>query len=347
LTLLTVRDNFAGFGFCGFELKNWCGCRDLNPGLQAWKAIKEPPAGSFHLQQPAIQPFSLNWRDYEEDFLKWLESKNYCKAYFESILSNLERHLGIVSGPLDVVKAFAGLTNGQQHCLNRAVKAFLNFLELMGYSEDWLDSLRRAVPKDEIGADLRIPSEEEVAVSLRQAMKANQAKYKAVYSLVLDSGLRLTEAVRLVNNLDSASIERCNDFYVAAIGYFRRNKLAYYGFFTEYTMKLLRSLEEDEFKDLTDKGCTTYFRSSENVTPCKYLRKYSFDKMVELEVPESVADFIQGRTPRSIGARHYMILLRQAKKFYPKYAEHLMSLRMKAPLKGGDFGENQLNVKTR
>jgi hypothetical protein len=29
----------------------------------------------------------------------------------------------------------------------------------------------------------------------------------------------------------------------------------------------------------------------------KYLRKFVFDKMVELGIPESVADFIEGRVP--------------------------------------------------
>jgi intergrase/recombinase len=67
-----------------------------------------------------------------------------------------------------------------------------------------------------------------------------------------------------------------------------------------------------------------------NVVCCKYLRKFAFDKMIELGVPESAADFIAGRTPKTIGAKHYMILLRQAKQYYPKYAEYVTQLRRKA-----------------
>lgn len=52
--------------------------------------------------------------------------------------------------------------------------------------------------------------------------------------------------------------------------------------------------------------------------------------MIELEVPESVADFIQGRVPKKIGAKHYMVLVRQAKKFYARYAEYITRLRQKA-----------------
>ena len=62
----------------------------------------------------------------------------------------------------------------------------------------------------------------------------------------------------------------------------------------------------------------------------EYLRKFAFDKMIQLGVPESVADFIEGRTPKTIGAKHYMILLRQAKQYYPKYVEYINQLRQKA-----------------
>ena len=55
--------------------------------------------------------------------------------------------------------------------------------------------------------------------------------------------------------------------------------------------------------------------------------EFSFNKMIELEVPESVADFIQGRVPRRVGAKHYMALARQASKFYPRYLEYIEGLR--------------------
>jgi len=67
----------------------------------------------------------------------------------------------------------------------------------------------------------------------------------------------------------------------------------------------------------------------------KYLRKFAFDTMTneKLNIPESVADFIEGRTPKSVGARHYMKLKRKAIQFYPRYAEYLKELRAKAKLK--------------
>ena len=64
-----------------------------------------------------------------------------------------------------------------------------------------------------------------------------------------------------------------------------------------------------------------------NVTSWKYIRKYAFDKMIELEIPESVADFIEGRVPRTIGAMHYLGLRQKAIHFYPRYCNYLKKLR--------------------
>jgi len=65
--------------------------------------------------------------------------------------------------------------------------------------------------------------------------------------------------------------------------------------------------------------------------PCKYIRKFVFDTMISesLNVPESVVDFIEGRTPK-IGARHYSRLLTQADCHYPKYATYISELRKTA-----------------
>jgi len=58
-----------------------------------------------------------------------------------------------------------------------------------------------------------------------------------------------------------------------------------------------------------------------------YLRKFAFDKMIELEVPESTTDFIEGRVPTRIGAKHYLALARQSSKYHQRYAQYIERLR--------------------
>ena len=49
----------------------------------------------------------------------------------------------------------------------------------------------------------------------------------------------------------------------------------------------------------------------------------------QLNIPESVADFIEGRTAKSVGARHYMNLKRKAIQFYPRYSTYVTNLKSK------------------
>ena len=51
--------------------------------------------------------------------------------------------------------------------------------------------------------------------------------------------------------------------------------------------------------------------------------KYAFDKMIELDIPESVTDFIEARGPKRIGAKHYLALAKESAKFYLRYMEYI------------------------
>jgi intergrase/recombinase len=207
---------------------------------------------------------------------------------------------------MDVVRVFEGLTVGQKHQMIRAVRNLFNFYEAQGLaSKEWLDLLRKNIPKDEVGVDFKIPEEAEIVASLRSLGQAEKFRsYFTVYNLVLDSGLRLTETIRFLRDFDEAEAQRCEGFYVALLGFLRKSKFAYYAFFTEYTMKLIRNTARIAYESA--KG--NIKRLGVNIVRYKYLRKFAFDVMTseKLNIPESVADFIQGRTPKSIGARHYM-----------------------------------------
>jgi intergrase/recombinase len=245
------------------------------------------------------------------------------------MLSYLDKNVKTIRGPMDVLTVFSKLTAGQQHNLSRGMRNLFNFLEAQGFSKDYLDTLRKNIPKDEIGFDVEVPLPEQIAHSL-QAMAKGQMRYRAVYELTVDSGLRLIEACRLLSDFSAGNVEKHEGFYVAPLGYFRRSKLAYFGFFTQYTFNLLEQVKGNVDWELA----TNYVRKREDVAAFKYLRKFANDTMTneELNIPESTADFIQGRTPKSIAAKHYMQLKRKAIEFYPKYAKFMTELRRKAGL---------------
>lgn len=73
--------------------------------------------------------------------------------------------------------------------------------------------------------------------------------------------------------------------------------MAYFAFFTEKTMNLIKSAGRISYD--TARG-NARKRLGRDITAFKYLRKFAFDVMTdeELNIPESAADFIQGRTLR-------------------------------------------------
>ena len=266
-----------------------------------------------------LMPHSINWLDYKAEFNEYLKSKRYNPLYVKAIISNLKRHVHTLSNPMDIITINANLSSGQQHNLNRALSALFKFYEIKGYPVEFLNSLRKAIPKDNIGVDLNVPTEEAIMNSLSR-LNAIPLRYQTLYNLLLDSGLRLTEAVKALNAHSEPF--KVNEFYRVTLGYFRLSKLAYAAYYSEHTHNLICSVKEQ----IKECGARRYLSKYGFITP-KYIRKFAFDKMIELEVPESVADFIEGRTPKSIGAKHYMAIVRQADKFYGRYADYLNGLR--------------------
>ena len=265
----------------------------------------------------------VSWLDCRQGFIEY--AKRYNPLTAKTMVSYLDRYVTVVRSPTDVFRVFNGLSAGQQHHLNRALRALFNYAEIMGLHKDWLDPMRKAIPKDRIGIDLRIPSEDEVKGGLHK-IEGLLPKYQALWRVCLDSGIRLIEAIHLINDFDTQRLQPVNGFYRYQTGEFRGTKQSYYAYFTEDSLRLIQDADGEELHRLDTSG----YYSRHKMTQPKYLRKFAFDKMIELEVPESVADFIQGRVAMSVGAKHYMSLARQADKFYAKYAGYLVSLDSEA-----------------
>jgi len=260
----------------------------------------------------------IDWLSVRERFIEYLGSISYNKRTVKDVLSYLDRYVTVLNEPFDVVALFNRVERGKRHLVLGLRKLF-SFYEVLGWDKSVLDGFRKALPRVRCGVDVRIPSESRIVASLRR-LERSPVKYQALYDLLLDSGLRLIEAVQVVNDFERA--ERVNGFYRCEVGMFRGEKQAYYAHFTEHTFNGLTNVKGK----LDDKVASVYFRKACCVAP-KYVRKYVFDKMIELEIPESVADFIEGRVARRVGAKHYLALARQASRFYPRYARHVQKRR--------------------
>ena len=244
--------------------------------------------------------------------------KGYSNRTIKDVIHYLEKYPVEINDPQDMINLFSKVKTAKRH-VTFSFRVLLNYYETLGYDKKHLDRLRAAIPNIKSGIDLRIPTENQILKSLDKLESAPK-KYVAIYNLLLDSGLRLVEGVALINGYKGA--DEINGFFRCSLGKFRGTKSAYYGHFSKGTFEQIQDVKQ-EIKTL---NASHYFTKMRYI-PSKYLRKFSFDKMIELEVPESVADFIQGRVPRRVGAKHYMALARQASKFYPRYLDYIENLR--------------------
>ena len=285
------------------------------------EVLVRPPG--FEPGSPAWQALApVLWNELRDGFREFAADR-YAPQTAKGLINYLERFLKEpIQDPVDVLRLFSNLSVGQQHHLNRALRALFNYLEILGWSKTWLDSLRKAIPKDRIGIDLHVPEPGEILESMKR-LPGIPLKYRALWSLCLDSGIRMIEAIRIIGAFSEEKLTAVNGFYRYDIGAFRGSKQAYYAYFTGSTFEVLNEAAGIGIKE---KSASHYYCKYGLVSP-KYLRKFAFDRMIELGVPESVADFIEGRVPKRIGAKHYMALRRQADRWYPLYAMYLKKLR--------------------
>jgi len=271
---------------------------------------------------PESPSLVLDWRLLREDFLVWLNSRDLCFDYKRSIVGYLDRFSPRLCCSLDVVRLFQGLSPGQKHCLLYSLRNLFNYAELVGFKPTFVNSLRKALPKDSRFVDSYVPTEKRIRQSINK-LRGIQEKYKAIYRLLLESGLRLREAVKLMNEFHefSEKLEWHEKYVCVPLFWFRASKKSFYSYFMHETANFLAANRERLNAEAVSRACRRY-----GLVPAKYLRKFVFHKMLELEIPEAVADFIQGRNPATVGRRHYANLKCLADKFYPRYAKYLRKL---------------------
>lgn len=271
----------------------------------------------------------VNWVTIRSDFKIYLQSKRFSEDYMGSLLRYGDKYLqdNLIAEPMDILRLFAGVKHGVRH-LWLTFRAIFNYLESVGFVDSAaLVSYHKALPQPPQFVDFKVPSEQAIIDSMvKLRVNCPHPEYIALYNLLIDSGVRLIEAVKAIELIESA--EKVGGFYRICLGLVRGCKSSFYVYLSSETYREIIKLEN---RQLNKRRATDYYRGrgSCRVTSPKYLRKFAFDKMLELGIAESIADFYQGRVPRTVGARHYANLVRLSDKAYPKYLRYLGKLKGK------------------
>ena len=260
------------------------------------------------------------WPDLKKDYIKWKQSKGVSKDQIKDYVSALDRKLGDyeIRTPMDVVELFRKVGNTKK--FNEAFRNLLTFLEdVMGYPADFIRRLRKAVPKKKTGEDARVIEVEDVTETLLILRDRGRLDYYTVYYVILASGLRATEVIKVIREFDEKLLRRISDNVFAYPLLWKRGfKLSFYAWLDGYAVELIRRMAGE---DIDADNFSRYIDRYGKANP-KYLRKLVENKLIELGCPESVTDYILGHKPKTI-SKNYIWYYEQAKHFYPRYAEWL------------------------
>jgi len=287
----------------GTPLTPQCRGRDLNPGHR----LERPALGGTPPKTPDA--------NYEE--LKGVITNGYVETFVNnseiSASDLLKFEIALRSKQIseETIKQYISCIKQNKKDSNNCIKAWRNFYRLV-LNRDPPETLKVKKTK----ADLRIPSPDEVKQTLERAKQ--YPNLYTMHRLLLESGIRESEALKVLNDYDTTR-DRCeNGICAYEINWVRGQKGSFYAFHITPLQRVKVS------KPYVDK-----YTKKLGLVPPKYFRKFVATKMAELGIPLDVIDFIQGRKPTRVLTQHYISLFGIAKEQYKKYAEWLhMNFRL-------------------
>jgi len=204
----------------------------------------------------------------------------------------------------ETCKQYVNYLRKQLDANNKAsILAWKKYYKWKGDIEKW-----KAIKTKKSGVDLKVPSVDQVKEWLT---KVKGTKIELLFKLLLESGIRFTEAIKVLSEYSPENDVCENGICIYTLNWSRGSKRVFYVFHVSplqrqsitynYAKKIMHELD---------------------IAP-KYIRKLSATKMLELNIPGEIVDFIEGRTPGNILTKHYLDLYALAKKEYKKYAEWL------------------------
>jgi intergrase/recombinase len=265
------------------------------------------------LTERAVAPLEfMRWR---EKFYAWLLSEHSVK-HAKDLISYSEKYMpAVVKDPLELRAVYDSIQTSKRH-FALAVRNFLNFLEQFALLDEYsIEKYRRVVKVPKTGSDSYVPTDEEVK---RAYSKIASEEFSLMYKLISYSGIRLVEAVNLVNGFDYTRFMLYENVAKYPLQMMRGTKNVLYAYLPKEFAPTLRRLQLRE-------SCVRQWFSRLGM-PAKYLRKWHYNFMLSNGVPESVCDFIQGRSLHTVGSLHYLAKVRQADEWYNRVVEKLLKV---------------------
>lgn len=173
---------------------------------------------------------------------------------------------------------------------------FLNYLKDFNIPLEVIENHKKLLKKSKCwNNDNFVPTDSEIKNTLSK-LRSDLLPY---YLFFLYSGIRITEGIYLLNNLDKLKVQYKEMYCKINLEYNRRNKRSFFCY-------LPTSIYTQISSKKTELSHIRMFIKRNKLIPIKYCRKWFFTKCIELGIPESIADFYEGRVATSVGSNHYL-----------------------------------------
>ena len=162
--------------------------------------------------------------------------------------------------------------------------------------------------------DTYVPTDEVVKQAYK---KIKDERVKLYFEILAYSGVRVTEMAKLLSEFDAKNLVKLDTYARYTLNFKCGQKNSFYIYMPiEIANKVKRLYKVDA------RAMSKIFDQNSGLTP-KYLRKWFYNKVIMAGIPESVADFYEGRSPATVGSSNYLGKTQQADHWYETAIETL------------------------
>jgi len=251
------------------------------------------------------------------EFFEYLSLQQYSEGQYRQHTSYFKKHLQDrkFDSPLALQKYIDGKQAGVRH-ITKVARVYLNYCEKFErLSPELIEKYRKFLKIRHSRVDVYVPSDEEVQDAYS---KVQQDSVLGLILLVLaTSGIRLVECLDFLKGYDQKRFKQHKGFVSYPVAELRHTKNINNIYLPDFVYKQLQHI------NASYQSIRMQYKRNGGTLSLKYLRKWHYNFMLYNQVPESVADFIQGRSSKSVSANHYLAKSQQAEHWYGKVLKKL------------------------
>ncbi|MHB8561004.1 MAG: integrase [Thermoplasmataceae archaeon] len=250
------------------------------------------------------------------DFRNWLIANRNDKKYIKSLEMYLTKYFDglMLSSPQNIIEYTSKMKTTSKYPI-LALRLYIKFLEeTRQLTAEDATHLKKVLKVKKSKPDTYVPTDEKI---LEAYMKLTDEKDKLLFQILTFSGIRITEMSKMLSEFDEKNLTKNVSYARYSLNFNRGQKRSFYVYMPIEIAKKVR-----RFYKVDAKAITKLFGIKTGLTP-KYLRKWFYNKVIMAGVPESVADFYEGRSPATVGSSNYLAKTQQGDHWYETAIETL------------------------